>query len=213
MKRFITGVLITLLIACSIPVCAQEEQSCVISMTDAYTIQGGIADVTIYYDFNDSIHALCFAVCFPVPLTVENTTINSTIREMDGVMLVVDSTEDGQVSVGILCAQEGLVGVGELMTIRFRFAPYYSEGYESVDLIVTEAYHDELGGDDYPVEIDRARANIFVHAPTADDVLAIIRYIHSPYTAPYGPWMDVNEDGYITMSDALMLFRRVLGLI
>lgn len=146
-------------------------------------------------------------------MTVEAVTVNPAIRNMDGVLLTVDADEAGQVTVGILCAQDGLVGNGELLTIRFRFADYYANGFEAVDLIVMEAYHEPLNGESYPIEIDRAKACVFVHAPTTEDVLAIVRHLHTPYTQPSEPWMDFNEDGRVTASDALLVLRCIMGLI
>lgn len=211
MKKVIS-ILLALIILIPSAVHAVPASECAMSMNDAYTIQGGAADVTVCYDFTDTVHALCFFICFPIPLTVESVAVDPAVRSMDGVMITVDADEDGQVAVGILCAQEGLTGTGELMTVRFHFADYYANGWESVDLIVTEAYHEPISGESYPIPIDRARSNVYVHTPTADDVLAILHRVHSPYTCPELPWMDLNGDGAVSAVDALLLLRRILGI-
>ena len=134
MKRVLVITLLILLTACAVTVHA-ETGSCVMSMTDCVTIQGNVADMTVLYDFDEEVHILLFDVCFPIPLTVESVSVNPAVRDMDGVLVVVDSDEAGQVSVGILCAQGGISGFGELITIRFRFADYYANVFETVDLI------------------------------------------------------------------------------
>ena len=209
MKKFIA---ITIALLALIPVTVNAEQPCGLSMTDAETIQGGIAEMSVYADFGAELHILLFEIYYPIPLSVESVTAGEMLNGIESALVYINTDEAGQISVGILCAAEGITGIGELLQIRFRFAPYYANGWETVYLHVTEADHDELGGEAWPIQIDDAAAIVFVHAPTTDDVLSIVRWLHFN-GAEYAPWYDVNQDGEINLADALVLLRKVMGLI
>ena len=185
---------------------------CGLSMTDAETIQGGVTEMSVHFDFSEAVHILLLEIYYPIPLSVEDVSVGDGIRGKEGMLVHIDTVEAGQITVGILCADSGIEGIGELLRIRFRFASYYANGWETVYLHVTEADHDELGGEAYPVEIDDAAAIVYVHAPTTDDVLSIVRWLHFD-GAEYAPWYDVTEDGSVTLGDALVLLRKVMGLL
>ena len=184
-----------------------------IDATDAETITSGVAEVVISYDLPTTVHALTFCIAYLPALSVESVTFSGEIHDVDtNLAYWHDTPTSGEIAVGVLCAGEGIWGRGELMTVRFRVADYYSHGTLPVYIISIDALHDEIGGASYPVTVySQFPAEIHVHRPTTEDVLTIVRYLH--FGGACQAWYDVTEDGAVTLGDALALLRRVMGVI